>query len=337
MRETLSHDPAPACCRRRITFLTGHGVWPALLGLTLLMTGCASQHGRSGDAIPPDIARIPDAVPKVEPLSKSGNPDSYVVFGKRYYTEKDSRGHVERGLASWYGKPFHGRKTSSGEIYDMHAMSAAHKTLPLPTYARVTNLENGRSVVVRINDRGPFHGPRIIDLSYTAAVKLGVVKHGTAKVEVRAIDPRHRRSDAGPFLAGTGSTRSSNAKATPARRVRPAQSAGRGEQEQPPVQRATTALASSRLRPVEAQSTGHPGRTFYLQVGAFGDQKNAERLRERLSRLVARNEVKVLAPNGSGTPLYKVRVGPLGSERDAARVSQEIAGLGVGSPHRVWN
>ena len=166
-------------------------VWIVVPLLAAFQAGCAS-HRQGDDEIPPHIARIPDAVPKVEPLSKSGNPEFYEVSGKRYYVQRKRRGYVERGLASWYGKPFHGRQTSSGEIYNMHAMSAAHKTLPLPTYARVTNVENGRSIVVRINDRGPFDDARVIDLSQTAAIKLGVVRQGTAMVEVRAIEPAQR-------------------------------------------------------------------------------------------------------------------------------------------------
>ncbi|MGE0482951.1 MAG: septal ring lytic transglycosylase RlpA family protein [Gammaproteobacteria bacterium] len=130
-----------------------------------------------------------EAIPRTEPLSKYGNPESYVVFGKRYYTLKSASGFVERGIASWYGQKFHGRKTSSGEIYDMYQMTAAHKQLPLPTYVEVRNLENGRSTVLRVNDRGPFHGNRIIDLSYAAALKLGIADAGTAFVEVRAIEP----------------------------------------------------------------------------------------------------------------------------------------------------
>ena len=129
-----------------------------------------------------DVSQIPNAVPRVEARSRGGNPSSYVVLGKRYHTLPDSRGFVERGIASWYGRKFHGRKTSNGEVYDMYTMSAAHKRLPIPTYLKVTNLENGRSVVVRVNDRGPFHGKRVIDLSYTAARKLGVVEAGVAKV-----------------------------------------------------------------------------------------------------------------------------------------------------------
>jgi rare lipoprotein A len=147
---------------------------------------------------PVDVASVPDAVPRPEPKSRYGNPESYVVNGKRYYVRKDSKGFVERGIASWYGTKFHGRRTSSGETYDMYAMTAAHKTLPLPTYASVRNLNTDQTVVVRINDRGPFHDNRVIDLSYTAAVKLGIVKAGTGLVELRAIDPGNYRSQAAP-------------------------------------------------------------------------------------------------------------------------------------------
>jgi rare lipoprotein A len=119
--------------------------------------------------------------------SKLGNPTSYVVFGKRYYVMDSAHGFVQRGTASWYGKKFHGRKTSSGEVYNMHEMTAAHKTLPLPSYVRVVNIENGRSIVVKVNDRGPFIGDRIIDLSFAGATKLGVVEPGTAEVEISVL------------------------------------------------------------------------------------------------------------------------------------------------------
>ena len=122
------------------------------------------------------------------PKSKTGNPSSYVVFGRRYFVMDSAHGFVERGVASWYGKKFHGRKTSSGEVYNMYAMTAAHKTLPLPIYVRVENLKNGRSVVVKVNDRGPFVDDRIIDLSFAAAEKLGVVGPGTAKVEISVVN-----------------------------------------------------------------------------------------------------------------------------------------------------
>ena len=145
-------------------------------------------------APPRDLAAIPDAVPRDEPRSRYGNPETYEVFGKRYKLMKSGKGHVERGLASWYGPGFHSERTSSGEPYDMYAMTAAHKTLPIPAYVRVTNLENGRSVVVRVNDRGPFVGERIIDLSYTAASKLDMLRAGTARVEIRVLDARSNTS-----------------------------------------------------------------------------------------------------------------------------------------------
>lgn len=135
-----------------------------------------------------DVSKIPNAVPKYEPKSRYGNPKSYVVFGKRYYVMESSKGYVEKGIASWYGTKFHGRRTSSGETYDMYAMTAAHKNLPLPSYVKVTNLNNGKSVVVKVNDRGPFHENRIIDLSYTAAIKLDIVKKGTGLVEVEVVE-----------------------------------------------------------------------------------------------------------------------------------------------------
>ena len=158
------------------------------------LAGCGSsapvRHSDGPPATAVDVATIPDAVPRVEPRSRYGNPDSYEVYGKRYYVMNNSEGYVERGIASWYGKKFHGRRTSSGEAYNMYAMTAAHKSLPLPTYVEVINLENGRSVIVKVNDRGPFHENRIIDLSYAAASKLGIIGRGTGLVEVRAINPR---------------------------------------------------------------------------------------------------------------------------------------------------
>jgi rare lipoprotein A len=143
----------------------------------------------SRHAGPPNIADIPDAVPRYELKSRHGNPPFYDVLGKRYFVLAKADGYVERGVASWYGPTFHGVNTSMGESYDMYAMTAAHKTLPLPAYARVTNLKNGKSVVVRINDRGPFVANRIIDLSYTAAAKLDMLREGTTLVEVRALTP----------------------------------------------------------------------------------------------------------------------------------------------------
>lgn len=144
-----------------------------------------------------DWDNIPNAIPQVEPLSKTGNPASYVVDGQRYYVTLDPQGFSETGRASWYGTKFHGNLTSSGEPYDMYKMTAAHKSLPLPSYVSVTNLENDRQVIVKVNDRGPFVEGRIIDLSYASAQKLGIVRNGTAKVSVKMIsspDVRRRNS-----------------------------------------------------------------------------------------------------------------------------------------------
>jgi rare lipoprotein A len=138
---------------------------------------------------PPIPGAVPDAIPRIEPRARTGNPPFYSVFGKRYYVLSSSVGYWERGVASWYGPGFHKVRTSTGERYDMYAMTAAHRTLPLPAYVRVTNLQNGRSVVVRVNDRGPFVGNRIIDLSYSAAAKLDMLRNGTAMVDVRTIEP----------------------------------------------------------------------------------------------------------------------------------------------------
>ncbi len=133
---------------------------------------------------------VAEPVPRVEPLSRYGNPPEYTVHGKTYRTLRSSRGYTARGRASWYGTKFHGQRTSSGEPYDMYAITAAHRSLPLPCYVEVTNLENGRRLVVRVNDRGPFHPDRILDLSYAAAVQLGVFDAGSAEVEIVAIDPQ---------------------------------------------------------------------------------------------------------------------------------------------------
>ncbi|MCP4407301.1 MAG: septal ring lytic transglycosylase RlpA family protein [Gammaproteobacteria bacterium] len=163
----------------------------ALLVTATLLSACGertikplSEDGPGSRYVDAEIA---DAIPKKEPKSRYGNPPSYVVYGKRYYVLDSSHGYVKKGIASWYGSKFQGRRTSSGEPYDMYLMSAAHKELPLPTYVKVTNLENNRKAVVRINDRGPFHNNRLIDLSYAAATKLGIVEKGTGLVEIRTL------------------------------------------------------------------------------------------------------------------------------------------------------
>ncbi len=170
--------------------------------LLCFLSGCATTGSKSytktrryplihdkAPAFKVDVKKIPRVVPKKEPLSKRGNPKSYVVLGRRYYVLKKAQGYHARGVASWYGMKFHHFETSNGDIYNVGAFTAAHKTLPLPTYVSVRNLENGKTVVVKVNDRGPFVANRLIDLSYAAAKKLDMLKTGTARVEIRAIHP----------------------------------------------------------------------------------------------------------------------------------------------------
>lgn len=163
-------------------------VWVSLAGA---LAGCSTVPDSQRPASPlADAAATGDElVPRVEPPSRTGNADTYMVFGRRYRVKETSAGYRERGVASWYGWEFHGRKTSSGPLFNMFELTAAHKSLPLPTYVRVTNLDNGRSTVVKVTDRGPFVGTRLIDLSYAAADRLGMLEHGTASVEVAALEP----------------------------------------------------------------------------------------------------------------------------------------------------
>jgi rare lipoprotein A len=217
------------------------------------------------DSAPPiaiDVSNIPEPVPRREPKARYGNRETYSVLGRTYRVMDSAEGYEERGIASWYGYKFHGRHTSSRERYDMCAFTAAHKTLPLPSYVRVTNLDNGRSVVVRVNDRGPFHAGRIIDLSYAAATRLDMKQAGTARVEVRA-------------LMGPDDTLLVDA-------VPPAPAA-------PP--RATTPVPANRWRgPVPPAPDRGPAAPApmgsgpqVVQVGSFGDRMNAERLVQRLA------------------------------------------------------
>lgn len=182
----------------------------AVLLTALVLASCGGKSKtKSGDAQDgPSYSGIrasdvADAVPREEPLARYGNHSPYEVFGKKYTVMSSSRGYREVGVASWYGSKFHGRRTSSGETYDMHLATAAHKSLPLPTYAEVTNLGNGRSVIVKVNDRGPFKGNRLIDLSYGAALRLGMIGTGTARVEVRAISPSDYSSGSRVVAAGS--------------------------------------------------------------------------------------------------------------------------------------
>lgn len=208
-----------------------------------------------------DVSNIPEPVPRREPRARWGNRETYSVLGRTYRVMASADGYVERGIASWYGYKFHGRHTSSRERYDMCAFTAAHKTLPLPTYVRVTNLDNGRSVVVRVNDRGPFHEGRIIDLSYAAATRLDMKQAGTARVEVRA-------------LMGPDDTLTAAAPSPPA----PARAAA-----PEPANRWAGPVPPPAAREGTAPPTPATEGPQVVQVGSFGDRLNAERLVARLA------------------------------------------------------
>ena len=246
-------------------YLRGTARRLALVAWVALLSACGLVPER--DHSPADPAAASCAGPK----SRYGNPRSYVVHGKRYHTLPSAQGFVERGIASWYGKKFHGRRTSSGETYDMHGMTAAHKTLPLPTYVLVRNLSTGREIRVCVNDRGPFHRNRIIDLSYAAAKKLGIARKGTGFVEVRAIEP-----GSAPARAVAGSTRAGGAGAAgifmQAGAFRVAANAERLRAE----------LAAISGTPVRVLRAGD--RLYRVRLGPLSGVEEADRLANALSR-----------------------------------------------------
>jgi rare lipoprotein A len=251
---------------------------------------------------PPDVLAIPDAVPKYEPRGTRGNPPFYTVFGKRYYVMASADGWVERGTASWYGPGFHAASTSLGEPYDMYGMTAAHKTLPIPAYAEVTNLRNGRKVVVRINDRGPFVGDRIIDLSYTAAAKLDMLTAGTAPVEVRVISPGS---------SGPGSAQPPLLPTAPATAAPPAPVSA------PPEPQVTVVNAPA----------ARDASVMFIQAGVFADHENARRRVETL--LAAGIELASLDELAGQRTLHRVRVGPFATVEEFDRAMQRLRELGI--------
>ena len=259
-----------------------------------------------GPAIPPDIGHLIEPEPTDEPPARYGNRSPYTVLGKNYHVMQDADDYVERGIASWYGAKFHGRATSSLEPYDMYQFSAAHKSLPLPTHARVTNLENGRSVVVRVNDRGPFHEDRLIDLSYAAAVKLGVHVNGTAPVEVRVLKP--------------GRT------APPPPAAMPREQSWAAARSGTPVTRTPTVQVTARA-PAPAPVAGR----VWLQVASFGEPANAQALVERL-RAARIGDTDVQRAQVAGRTVYRVRIGPFASRERSQPASERLYGLGLGVP-----
>jgi rare lipoprotein A len=303
------------------------------LGIAAGLAGCLSAPQRPPpplpqSVVPPESLTAPpmpdtvaDAMPRIEPRSRYGNPPFYEVYGKRYYVLSSSVGYWERGVASWYGPGFHKVRTSTGEPYDMYGMTAAHKTLPLPAYVRVTNLQNGRSVVVRVNDRGPFVGNRIIDLSYTAAAKLDMLRNGTALVEVRALDPSTP-------IPVTASAAASPPTAVPQAATAPA-----------PATTAPAAVALAAIAPTTAAlTTAAPpaapvaGAPLFIQAGAFSDPANAQRLADRL-RGGSYGKVFVRDDQIAGRRMYRVRIGPVPDVAEFDRVVAALERAGINDAH----
>ncbi|WP_248799378.1 septal ring lytic transglycosylase RlpA family protein [Pseudomonas sp. MWU13-2105] len=273
-----------------------------------------------------DVSRIPDATPTLHTGPYKANP--YTVLGKTYFPLTDSKRYVAQGTASWYGTKFHGQNTANGEVYDLYGMSAAHKTLPLPSYVRVTNLDNNRSVILRVNDRGPFYSDRIIDLSYAAAKKLGYAEIGTARVKVEGIDPQEwwaQRGRPAPLMLNEPQVAQSQA---------PALSASTGTIEQwtpPPQQHATDVV------PVQAdakKNASAPASGQYLQVGAFANPDAAELLRSKLSSMV-KAPVFVSSFVRNQQTLHRVRMGPIGTPGEVQQVQNSVRLANLGSPSLV--
>jgi len=288
----------------------------SMIGSFALLAACTSQVVTIKDSGPKqamDVAHIPDAVPRREARTRAGNKSPYTVLGKTYQVLPDSRGFTEEGIASWYGNKFHGRKTSNGEIYSMYGMTAAHKNLPIPSYVRVTNLDNGRQVVVRVNDRGPFHQGRVIDLTYAAASKLGFVKRGTAPVRVEAVGPGDQAGSA------NSSERASSVTAVA----------------QPQAASVQSTQSGMKLAPAPANSAGYelPANTF-LQAGAFSSHNAAVNLQQRITALT---DIPVALIQPQVDSLYRVRVGPI----DSNLVLMDLRGLlqrhKMPTPHIVYD
>lgn len=271
----------------------------ALIGsffLILLLAGCATDGPpRTASIIPRDLP--PDPVPRKEARSRYGNGPVYEVLGRNYRVMNSSYGYQETGVASWYGKKFHGRMTSNQERYDMHGMTAAHKSLPLPTYVRVKNLRNNKSIIVRVNDRGPFVHNRIIDLSYSAAKKLDMIATGTSLVEVTAISfDEPPKQPPQPTVASI------------------------------PVKKVPPKPESS--APATNQST------VYVQVGAFGDAENA-RKRFALLRSGGIGDAFVLEDNSTSPALYRIRIGPIADVLQYDNLVAQLQDLGISDTHLV--
>lgn len=324
-----------------------------VLAIFLLLNACGTAPKHKviplGDL---DLDAIPDAKPRHEPLSQYGNPESYVEGGRRYWIIPNPKGYVERGLASWYGPNFHGKRSSSGEPYDMYKMTAAHKTLPLPTYVKVTNLENNRSVVVKINDRGPFKDGRILDLSYVAAAKLGMTGNGTATVELHVLDEGiptgtvAGATDDGVVTSGIAKPAPLAVETLPApaetvtKEVPAGSGSGLSAAEaqlptpgEPPS--VPTASEAEPAAPSPANVASQPAEQHgvFIQVGAFSNLQNAERAKQKLLE-VQQHPVTISPVQGRYQMLQRVQIGPFASEAEAAKLKRTLNDLGF-KGHRL--
>lgn len=285
-----------------------------LLALAALLAGCGSRaplSGRDGpEARPPGgLHEVPDAVPRIEPIRSGGPNRPYEVLGQSYMPMTQDRAFRERGLASWYGRKFHGRRTANGEVYDMYAMTAAHPTLPLPSYARIRNPANGREVIVRVNDRGPFHKGRIVDLSYTAALKLDLLR-GVAPVELERITFAEIRSGAWRRGGQPADAPERDERDAPDEALAAAPMAAPLPLDAAPPAGAADADAPL-LRPLAAAPRG-----FWIQLGAFRQRDGAEGFQRRVA-----DELEWLSPKLAlfvDTPLFRLQAGPYAT-RDEAR------------------
>ncbi|MES2819610.1 MAG: septal ring lytic transglycosylase RlpA family protein [Pseudomonadota bacterium] len=275
-----------------------------------------------------DVSRIPDAVPMPHQGRFKANP--YTVLGQTYYPINDARRYQASGTASWYGTKFHGQATANGEAYDLYGMTAAHKTLPLPSYVRVTSLDNGKSVILRVNDRGPFYSDRIIDLSFAAAKKLGYAESGTARVKVEGIDPHEWWAQQGRtvplMMAGP-----KMAQVPPAAPV--AQPIGAPiEQYSPPAQQHAAAMLPVQIDAKKNDSLAASG--LYLQVGAFANPDAAELLKAKLSQTVTAT-VFINSVVRNQQILHRVRLGPIRTQGEVQQVQDSVRLARLGEPTLV--
>lgn len=276
-----------------------------------------------GDDTPQGLQATPDAEPKVEPYSKWGN-RPYVVFGKNYEPFTHDAPFKQRGVGSWYGKKFHGQKTSSGELYDMYKMTAAHPTLPIPSYARVTNVNNGVSVIVRINDRGPFHSSRVIDLSYTAALKLGYLGKGSSELEIERLLPEEigqiaRNRSSAPSVAVSRSV----ASAVPTPTSQTMTMEALLNTELMPMSIPEVAFDSASVMPVVSKVATSG---VYLQLGSYAQGDNAHAARTRLLQSWATTYPTIeIVQSGD---LYRLYSGPFSTRLDAAVAAQQMHDAG---------